>query len=250
MFGQKRQADAYNSVQNAQARELMRTNNQMLQLREQERARQQALQGQSRVMLNGSINNNSVASQNAQEAQMRQGLSDQYSQSADSAADPTGIPGFYQTSATADTPKVVADTYKNAFAHVGNYLRQQAGSKAALDAYGNSQGATTIANARQLQQQGLLGNFMQGSSSVLANELAANSENSQLNQMKAARAGDNASQQAAIFNGLGGLGMNLGSSGLMGGLGSAAAAKAPFGASFTPQLGLNHLFTPKAGAIS
>jgi hypothetical protein len=248
MYGQKRQQDAYNAVQNAQAAEQLRANQRALQLREQERARQQGYQDQSAALLNESQKYNSVDSQNAQEAAAREALAGQYSSSADTAADVSGIPGLQQATATDSTPRVVADTYKQMFGNVGNYLRQQAGSKAALDAFGNSQRATTVSNARQLQNQGLLGNFMQGSTSVLANELAGNAENSQLNQMNAARAGDDAATQAAMFNGLGSLGMNLGTSGLMGGIGG-AASKAPYGFSFTPQLGLSHMFTPKAGAI-
>jgi hypothetical protein len=107
---------------------------------------------------------------------------------------------------------------------VGNYLGQQAGAKAALDAFGNQNAANTAYNARQLQQQGVLGNFMQGSSSALANELAANGENSGLSISNAQMSGNGLASQAAIANGLGGIGLNLGISGLTAGVGGLGGA--------------------------
>lgn len=206
-YGEQQKAKAYKTVQEAQAKAQMEANNHALALQKREQVRQHSLQDQSQAMLQQSTGNNSVESQNAQEAQMRQELNDQYAAAAQALTNPAGIPGLQQASEKESTPTVVADAYKKMFDSVGGYLKQQAGSKAALDAFGNSQQATGIANARQLQQQGLLGNFMHGSSSALANELASNSENGQLAQMYAARAGDKLAARGALWSGLGQLEM-------------------------------------------
>jgi len=217
-YGQYQQQQAMDKVANEQAEATRRANEQALALRQAERARQQGYQDQSNQLLSASLQTNSRSSQDQQEASANQALTSQYGQSANQAADVSGIPGLQQSSTSDSTPRVVADTYKQMFGGVKNYLQQQAGSKAALDAYGNVSQANNVANARQLQQQGLLGNWMQGSSSALANELAANNENSSLAMATAARAGDNLANQAALFNGLGSLGMSVGAQGLGGSL--------------------------------
>ena len=216
-YGQRKQQDAFNQVSNAQAEAARRTNEQSLALQQAERARQQGLIGQSQSLISGSTANNSAANQQAQEGQVAQQLGSQYGAAANQATDMSNIPGLNTPTATGDENKVVGDAYKNAFSQAKEYLGQQAQGKAALDAFGNLQKNTAIANARQLQQQGILGNFMQGSTSALANEMAANSENGQLLQANAANAGNGALQQAALWNGLGSLGMNIGSQGLAGG---------------------------------
>jgi len=218
LYGQHQQQQAYNKVANEQAEATRRANEQALALRQAERARQQGYQDQSNQLFNASVKNNSAETQADQEKVARETLASQYNQSADQAADVSGIPGLQQSSATDGTPRVVADAYKQMFSGVKDYLRQQAGSKAALDAYGNLSQANNAANARMLQSQGLLGNWMQGSSSALANELAANTDNSQLALATAARAGDSLVNQAALWNGLGSLGMSVGAQGLGGSL--------------------------------
>jgi hypothetical protein len=217
-YGQRKQQEAYDQVANAQADAARRTNQQTMALQQAERARQQQYTDQSQSLIKGSTANNSASSQQAQEGQLAQQLGSQYGASANQAADMSNIPGINTPTATGDDNKVVGDAYKNAFAQAKDYLGQQAQGKANLDAFGNLQKNTGIANARQLQQQGILGNFMQGSTSALANELAANSENGQLLQANAANAGNGALQQAALWNGLGSLGMSLGTQGLAGGL--------------------------------
>lgn len=218
MYGQSKQQEAYNKVANAQADATRRANEQALALRQAERARQQGYIDQSNQLFDASVKNNSLASQTEQEAAAREALTSQYAGAADRAADVSGIPGMLQNSGSEGTPKVVADAYKNMFGGVKNYLQQQAGSKAALDAYGNMSQGQNVANVRMLQSQGLLGDWMKGSSSALANELSANSENSNLAFANANRVGDSLANQAALWNGLGGLGMNVGAQGLGGSL--------------------------------
>jgi hypothetical protein len=247
LYGQNQQQRAYSSVENAQARAMMNANRQAMALRQAERDRQTQLTNQSQNLLGQSVAANSMESQAAQEAELANSLGAKYGASADKASEYSNIPGLGGP-ANEDGNQVVSEVYKNAFGNVKKFLGQQAQSKAVLDAYGNMAQGQNIANARQLQQQGVLGNFMQNNNSVLANELTANSENSQIAQAKAAMSGNNALQQAAMFNGLGSIGMNLGIQGLSGGLGG-AMSKAPYGSSFTPQLGPAHLFTPKAGAL-
>lgn len=215
MYGQSKQQEAYNRIANQQAEATRRANEQALALQRAERARQQGYIDQSNQLLDASVKNNSLASQNEQEAAARAALTSQYSSAADQATDVSGIPGL-GGQANEGQPKAVADAYKNMFGGVRNYLRQQAGSKAALDAYGNVSQAQNTANARMLQSQGLLGNWMQGSASALANELAANKENSALAFSNAAHSADGLANQAALWNGLGGLGMNVGAQGLGG----------------------------------
>lgn len=243
LYGSKLQQDAYNKVDSAQADSIRKYNASALALQQAERARQQGFTQQSTAAFNDSLKNNSADSQATQEAALRQGLADQYGATADKASDYSNIPGMAK--AEGDENKVVADSLKRAFGGVKSYLGQQAGSKATLDAYGNLSQQQNIANARQLQNQGILGNFMQGSSNVLSNELAANKEASDLAYANAQNAGNGLLNQAALFNGLGQIGTSIGAQGL----GGAAAAKAPYGFSFTPQLGISSLFTPKAGKV-
>ena len=232
LYGAKVQQDAYNKVDAAQADAIRKSNASALALQQAERARQQGLTQQSTAAFNDSLKNNSADSQAAQEASIRQGLADQYGAAATKASDYSAIPGM--SAPSGEENKVVADSFKRAFGNVKDYLGQQAGSKAALDAYGNLSFAQNTANARALQGQGILRNFMQGSSNVLANELAANKENSDLAYSNAQNAGNGLMQQAALFNGLGQIGTSIGAQGL----GGAAAAKYPNG--------LSSLFIKKA----
>jgi hypothetical protein len=218
IYGQEKQRQAYDTVNNNQANAIRQANQNAMALQSAERSRQQGYQAQSQGLLNQSVQNASLENQQAQEATQKNALTGQYSNAAQAAtALPTNIPGLLQ--GDSQGPQVVKDAYANTMGSVGNYLGQQAGAKAALDAFGNQNAANTMYNARQLQQQGVLGNFMQGSTSALANELAANGENSGLSLSKAQMSGNGLASQAAIANGLGGLGLNLGISGLTAGVG-------------------------------
>lgn len=223
LYGQSKAQDAYNQVANAQADATRRANEQALALREAERQRQAKYQQQSQAALNASQNANSFETQRQQEAAASQNLAQKYTSSVDPTAAISGIPGMSEGSASG--PSVIADAYKSAFGKVGDYLRGQATSKAALDAYSNLSQQNTINNARALQNQSLLGNWMQGSSSALANELAANNENANLAYGNAALAGNDAANQAAIWNGLGSIGMNVGLQGMTPGLSKAFSGK-------------------------
>ena len=220
MYGQQKQQQAYNAVENAQANAQRQSNAQAMQLQQAERARQQGLQQQSQGLLNKSLDYNSVGNQQNQLAQEQAMLGNQYASALSGVTNPSSIPGLTDPSAgNSGTPQVVSDAYRNAFGKAGNFLNQQAGARAGIDAFGNQNASNTMYNARQLQQQGILGNFMQGSSSSLANELAGNGENANLAFGKADIAGNGLANQAAIANGFGGLGMNLGISGLTAGIG-------------------------------
>jgi len=222
LYGQQKQQQAYNAVENAQANAQRQANAQAIQLQEAERARQQGFQQQSQGLLNNSVTNNSLANQQNQLAQEQNTLGNQYTSALGGITNPSSIPGLTNPSAgNSGTPQLVSDAYRTALNQAGNFLNQQAGAKAAIDAFGNQNASNTMYNARQLQQQGIFGNFMQGSASALANELAANNENSNLAFGKADLAGNNLANQAAIYNGLGGLGLNLGISGLTAGVGQA-----------------------------
>ena len=223
LYGSKLQQDAYNKVDAAQADAIRKSNAAALALQGAERARQQGFTQQSTAAFNDSLKNNSADSQAAQEATIREGLANQYGATADKAADYSNIPGISTPAASGDENKVVADSYKRAFGNVKNFLGQQAGSKAALDAYGNLSQQQNTANARQLQNQGILGNFMQGSSNVLANELAANKEASDLAYANAQNAGNGLLNQAALFSGLGQIGTSIGAQGLGGAAAGGAA---------------------------
>jgi hypothetical protein len=215
-YGQQQQQKAYQNVQNAQAKAQYEANNHALALQQQERQRQQALQSQSNSALAQSQQFNSANNQKAAEAQTQTALANQYA-GGSNATDYSQIPGM-SSPANTNAPTAVTDSIKNVFGNVGNYLRQQAGAKAGMDAFGNAQQAASIYNARQLQNQAVLGQFMQGSSGILGNELNNNGENFQLNYARANNAGNNAAMQAALFNNLGGLGMSVGAQGIMGGL--------------------------------
>jgi hypothetical protein len=219
MYGQSKQQEAYNKVANSQAQATENANKQALAFQQAERARQAALQNQSNALLNSSQTNNSLASQNAKEAEASSSLANQYA----AAVSPTAaIPGI-AAATDGSQPQAIADSYKQTFGNIGSWLRQQAGNKAAMDAFGNVGLANNIANARALQQQGQIGNWMQGSANVLQNELNANNENSNLAYGNAALAGQGAANQAAIWNGLGGLGMSVGMQGLTPAISSGAS---------------------------
>jgi hypothetical protein len=222
LYGQQKQQQAYNAVENAQANAQRQSNAQAMQLQQAERARQQGYQQQSQGLLNNSLQYNSPANQQNQLAQQQNALGNQYTSALGGITNPSSIPGLTDPSGGASgTPQIVSDAYRSALNQTGNFLNQQAGAKAGMDAFSNQNAANTMYNARQLQQQGLLGNFMQGSTSALANELAANNENANLAFGKADIAGNGLANQAAIANGLGGIGLNLGISGLTAGIGRA-----------------------------
>ena len=220
MYGQAKQQEAYNKVANAQADATEKANQQALALRQSERDRQQQLQNQSNALLNQSQQANSVDAQKAKEAEASSSLGNQYSAAVSPAA---AIPGISAAMDDGQQPRAIADSYKQTFGNIGNWLRQQAGSKAAMDAFGNVGLANNMANARALQAQGQLGNFMQGSANVLQNELGANNENSNLAYGNAALAGQGAANQAAVWNSLGGLGMSVGMQGLTPAISSGAS---------------------------
>lgn len=247
MYGQQKQQEAYNKVQNAQADAQRRANEQALALQQAEAARQRGYQQQSEALLNESVKRNSLDSQTAQEAAIREALANQYNGDIPAATDVSAIPGLQREPSGNDgTPRVVADAYQRAFGKAGDYLSGLANSKAALDAFSNLNVANSQYNARQLEGQSLLGREMIGSGSILGNELAASKNTLDLGLANAALAGNGSAQQAALWGGIGQLGMNVGLQGVTG-LGSqylAARSAAPYaaGISYDKTLG----YVPKA----
>lgn len=210
-YGQSQQAKATRAVSDAQNKVTTDANQKALFLQQAERDRTKSFQDQSQGLLQASQDNASKINQDQQEAALKDQLAGRYN--AATAVSPNDIPGLATSSQPSDEPTAIKDAYKQAFGKVGTYLSNQANAKGALDAFGNLQQGNSIYNTRQLQQQGLLGTFMQGSNSALANELAANNENANLGFGKAALAGTSLANSAALWSGLGRLGMSAALSG-------------------------------------
>ena len=144
----------------------------MDQARQAERDRQAGLQAGSNNLVSESLANASAASQGEQQGKATDARKAAYN-AAQSAA-PAAVAPTNTTNAGDQNANSIVNTeagQRSAAAH--GYAAQQGDAKAALQGFTDLQKTNDIYNNRMLQQQGQIGNFMQGSAGVLPYEVEA-----------------------------------------------------------------------------
>lgn len=156
----------------AQAAGQARAQRAMDQARQAERDRQTDLQAGSNNLVSESLANASAASQGEQQGKATDARKASYD--AAQAAAPAAVTPTNTSNAGDQNANSIVNTeagQRSAAAH--GYAAQQGNAKAALQGFADLQKTNDIYNNRMLQQQGQIGNFMQGSAGVLPYEVEA-----------------------------------------------------------------------------
>lgn len=156
----------------AQAAGQNRARKAMQGAQEAERIRQKGLQDQSAAVMAQSEARSSKGNQDKEQAAAEANRSANYAAANEAAKAPivaegTNIAGDQSANA------VIAAEAARAGQKAQGYAGQQGNAKAALLGFNDIQLGNALANARALEQQRQLGNFMQGSSNVLGLEMDA-----------------------------------------------------------------------------
>lgn len=137
-----------------------------------ERIRQKGFQDESNAAFNESLGHADSASQASEQSKAEGERQAAYDQAAAQARAPIEATGQNLAGDTSGN-KVIASENAMRSANASNYANQQAAAKAALKGFNDVQIGNALYNNRQLQRQGTIGNFMQGSSAVLPYEVHA-----------------------------------------------------------------------------
>ena len=156
----------------AQAAGQSRARSAMSQAQADERQRQQGFQGQSQNLISESLANASAPSQAGQQAKDVANRNASY-QAAAAAAPAALLPTGNTNAGDQNANSIVNTESAQRGAAAQGFTSQQGAAKANLQGFADLQKQNDIYNNRMLQQQGQIGNFMQGSSSVLPYEVQA-----------------------------------------------------------------------------
>lgn len=165
----------------------------------QERERQDQYQQQAQQIFNNSMGQIDSGKVMQDQESVAAQLGKQYGGVADQAQN-ASIPGIGLGGVGGE---LVQKGYKDSLNSVGQYLRQQAQAKAALDATTNTNLANNIAISNNSQGLGLLNNFMQGSAKANQYQLNANNTQAQYNYGQAGQAGQDWTSAGYLTSALG-----------------------------------------------
>lgn len=169
--------------------------------------KQQALQAQKNDTFQNSLNNATVANQNQQKATKAADLTTQY----DTASTPTnptttansGVAGTLAAAAAnpnnTTANQIVNSSYTDQYSKLSDYLNQQAGAKANLDANQYQTLSNDIYNSNQGNTLNLINNMGQGNNNLLQNQLGLENQIYQNNMQKAQSAGGIFSTLGSLF---------------------------------------------------
>jgi hypothetical protein len=155
---------------------------------EAERIRQRGFQQQSEAVQQASEARGSKANQDKEQAAAEASRQADYA-AATSAAQAPVIAAGENIAGDQAANAIIANEAANASRNALAFAGQQGNAKAALQGFSDLQLGNALANARAMEQQRTLGNFMQGSSGVLGLEMEA-----------AARKGDNLKTLGTLLN--------------------------------------------------
>lgn len=140
--------------------------------REAERVRQKGFQDESAAAVTESMANASKGSQDTKQAQAEGERKSAYDAATEAAQAPVAAVGQNLAGDTAGNA-VIGDELARQSSRATGYAGQQGSAKAAIQGFNDLQLGNALYNARQLQHQAQLGNFMQGSAGVLPVEMEA-----------------------------------------------------------------------------
>ena len=140
--------------------------------REAERIRQKGLQSESDALLGQSLSNASKESQDSQQANAEGERKAAYDAATAASRAPLEAVGSNLAGDQSANALIASETAKASNNALG-YAGQQGLSKAALQGFGDLQFNNALYNARQLQGQARVGDFMKGSAGVLPYEMEA-----------------------------------------------------------------------------
>jgi hypothetical protein len=135
-----------------------------------ERIRQKGYQDESSAVQAGSEKRMSKASQDKGQADAEASRNADYAAANAAAQAPTATEGA-NLAGDQSANAIIASENARASQNALGYAGQQGNAKAALQGFGDLQLGNALANARAMEQQRQLGNFMQGSSGVLGLEM-------------------------------------------------------------------------------
>ena len=135
-----------------------------------ERIRQKGYQDQSSAVQAGSEARMSKASQDKGQAEAEAARNADYAAANAAAQSPTATEGA-NLAGDQSANAIIASENARASQNALGYAGQQGNAKAALQGYTDLNLGNALANARAMEQQRQLGNFMQGSSGVLGLEM-------------------------------------------------------------------------------
>ncbi len=176
---------------------------------EAEATRQKGYADKSRALFDQSLNYNQADAQQGREQSASDKLNALYQDSVDNTLGQMAPMGANVEQSASDTPKIIADNFKNAIDLGKSRASAQLRGKAALGGFDDMLAHTKIQDANIANEQGIFGNFMRGSANVVPIELQA-----------ASHAGDSAKNWGAALSA---------ASSIVGGIGTAAALKAGAG---------------------
>lgn len=179
-------------------------------LNQQERQRQQDFNKQKQDAFNGAVDASSQSAHDANQDADAATLTSKYSTAAD-AAQNSIIPGLSSNPDSQTGPRVVQDSYKGDLKGVGDYLRQQAGARAKIDAFGQANQTQSEALQNSGNLLSLLNNFSQGSKSILPIEQGVNNQGAQYQFQSNQNEADNTAGLGNLISNLGVAGNSLAS---------------------------------------
>jgi len=137
-----------------------------------ERIRQKAFQDQSQAAFDESLGHAQASNQTADQSKAEGERKASYDKATADARAPVEATGQNLAGDTS-TNKVVNTEQAAQAAKAQGFAGQQGAAKAALQGFGDVQLGNALYNARQMQNQGTIGGFMQGSANVLPYEVQA-----------------------------------------------------------------------------
>ena len=156
----------------AQAAGQARSRKAMQDAQNAERMRQAGLQGKSNELLSESLASSTRDQHDASQQQAEDARKASYEKAAASTPSPVS-PSTPVTAGDVNANKLVDTETAARSGQAMGMANQQAGAKAALQGFNDVNLGDILYNNRMLQRQGTIGNFMQGSASVLPYEMDA-----------------------------------------------------------------------------
>lgn len=167
------------------------------------RQKQNKIEEERNNQMQTTYKNYDPATQAQQQSQIADDLNNKYSSGLDNLVPGANLQGSDQTDPNSVGQKAVSDTYKNSLDGLGSYLKQQAKTRASLDAFGNQMVNNNIFNTHAGQNLSMFDNFAGGNGTTLNTAMqGANLDYSQ-NKANAETAGAGLSTLSSVLGGLG-----------------------------------------------